>query len=351
MKKVLIITLLIIVAAAIAVSVIDTGSPNAQSGSATTTADSAEAPPKTAPDAARSGEAGDAAQEASARTSTREIRTTDGTKHSIPLDEILTGAAKDGIPSIDEPEFDTTEEAQWLNDTNPGLGLVVNGDARFYPYRILVWHEIVNDTVGGKPVLVTYCPLCATGVVFERKVEGEVEEFGVSGKLWQSNLLMYNRGGEESLWSQVLGEAVVGPHTGTTLNILRSDVVRYGDWKAKHPGTKVLSRKTGASRNYGRDPYGDTPPMIGAEYSDTRLDPYTFVFGITIDGKHKAYPRSALPEGRTTDTFANTDVIIEREADGRTRFSTDGGPDIPHIGGYWFSWAAAHPDTELFTNN
>jgi hypothetical protein len=162
----------------------------------------------------------------------REILITDGVKHSISLDEILSGGpGKDGIPAINDPKFISVNEATFLNDSDPGLGLNVNEESRFYPYRILVWHEIVNDTIAGEPVLVTYCPLCATGIVFERRVNGEIQEFGVSGRLWQSNLLMYNRAGSEeneSLWSQVLGEAVLGVNTGEKLAIVRSDVVRFG---------------------------------------------------------------------------------------------------------------------------
>jgi len=150
------------------------------------------------------------------KSNTREIFVTGGTKHSIPLDEILSGGPpKDGIPAINDPKFITTEEAdKFLDDSSVGLGLTLNGINRFYPYLVLVWHELANDNIGGQAVLVSYCPLCATGVVFDSKVGGEDQEFGVSGKLWQSNLLMYNRTGNEdteSLWSQVLGEAVVGP--------------------------------------------------------------------------------------------------------------------------------------------
>ncbi|MBL7045011.1 MAG: DUF3179 domain-containing protein, partial [Parcubacteria group bacterium] len=193
--------------------------------------------------------------------STKTISETDGTKHSIPLNEILSGGpGKDGIPSIDNPKFVSTKDAdEYLTDTDVGLGLVFNGVERFYPYQVLVWHEIVNDNIKNDRVLVTYCPLCATGIVFDPKVNGVAQEFGVSGKLWQSNLLMYNRTAieeDESLWSQVLGEAVLGVSTGQKLKVLPADTVQYGAWKKAHPNTEILSRETGAIRNYGRDPYG-----------------------------------------------------------------------------------------------
>ena len=285
---------------------------------------------------------------------TREISVTDGVKHSIPLNEILSGGpGKDGIPSIDNPEFVSAEKATFLDDSDSGLGLTLNGESRFYPYRILVWHEIVNDTVAGQPVLVTYCPLCATGIVFDRRIDSEVQEFGVSGRLWQSNLLMYNRAGNEageSLWSQVLGEAVLGVHTGKKLSIVRSDVVRFGDWKQAHPDTKVLSQDTGALRDYGRDPYGDyytsESVSFGATFNDTRLHPKALVHGIEIDGQYKAYSDETL-SGTITDTFAGKEVSVTKDGSGQITFTADGEP-LASIPGFWFSWLAVHPETELF---
>lgn len=289
-------------------------------------------------------------------TSNRQVSVTDGVKHSIPLDEILSGGpGKDGIPSIDNPKFVSAGSADFLNDTDPGIGLIVDNESRFYPYRILVWHEIVNDTVQGKPVLVTYCPLCATGIVFDRHVGDEVPEFGVSGRLWQSNLLMYNRAGsedDESLWSQVLGEAVVGVHTGKKLAVVPSDIVRWGDWKQLHPDTKVLTTDTGALRDYGRDPYGDyytsESVSFGANFRDTRLHPKALVHGIEIDGLYKAYAADALKrDGAFDDTFAGKKIHVTRTEAGEVRFEADGAP-LSSIPGFWFSWLAVHPKTELY---
>lgn len=285
-----------------------------------------------------------------------EIMITNDTKHSIPLDEILSGGpGKDGIPSIDRPSFISAGEADaFLKAEDPGIGLEVKGVSRFYPYRILVWHEIVNDVIQGTPVLVTYCPLCATGIVFERTVNGEPQEFGVSGLLWQSNLLMYNRAGnetEESLWSQVLGTAVVGTHTGEKLSIIPSDIVRWEDWKTLHPDTKALSEDTGAARDYGRDPYGNyytsESVSFGAQFSDDRLHPKAMVAGIEIAGAHKAYHIDALAVGQTVDSFAGTDIVVTKDMAGRISISGSG-KRIPHIPGFWFSWLAAHPNTELY---
>jgi len=287
--------------------------------------------------------------------SQKEILMTDGTKHSIPLDEILSGGpGKDGIPSIDNPKFISKEEGdKFLDDSDVGLGLTVNGESRFYPYRILVWHEIVNDEIQDNPILVTYCPLCATGIVFERTVDGKAQEFGVSGLLWQSNLLMYNRADNienESLWSQVLGEAVLGVHTGKKLPIIRSDVVKWGDWKTSYPNTAVLSRETGASRNYGQDPYGNyytsESVSFGATFNDNRLHPKALVHGIEIDGRYKAYHDDLLEkEGRVEDDFAGKKVVATKK-EGKVRFTADG-EEISSIPGFWFSWLAVHEETEL----
>ena len=288
--------------------------------------------------------------------SQREIFVTDGVKHSIPLNEILSGGPpKDGIPSIDNPQFWTVAQADSFLDGNDiGLGLEYKGESRFYPFQILVWHEIVNDTVAGDPLLVTYCPLCLTGIVFESRVGGVPQEFGVSGRLWQSNLLMYNRASNpdnESLWSQVLGEAVLGSNTGEKLKIITSDIIQWNDWKKIHPNTKVLSTDTGTSRNYSQDPYGDyytsQSVSFGASFNDQRLHPKALVVGIEIDEKQKAYHVDALAVGEIKDNFAGQKLIVNKDSAGRVRISANG-EEIPAVWGFWFSWLAVHPDTELF---
>lgn len=291
-------------------------------------------------------------------TSNREIFVTDGVKHSIPLGEILSGGPpKDGIPSIDDPKFiSITEADEFLASDDVGLGVVHKGEARFYPFQILVWHEIVNDTIAGDPVLVTYCPLCATGITFDRKVDGVATEFGVSGRLWQSNLLMYNRSADpddESLWSQVLGEAVLGEFTGTRLAVVSSDTVRWGDWKKNHPDTTALSRDTGSVRAYGADPYGDyytnERVSFGATFNDDRLHPKEFVLGVEIGGQYKAYVADQLPEGTTVDSFAGKTITIEKSDIGEVRmFVGTERESLAHIDGFWFSWVAVHPETALY---
>ncbi len=279
----------------------------------------------------------------------REISETDGVKHSIPLNEILSGGpGKDGIPSIDEPKFiDIVEADEFLKDNDVGLAISYKGENRFYPYQVLVWHEIVNDIIADDPVLVTYCPLCQTGIAFSREVE-----FGVSGKLWQSNLLMYDRSSEEeSLWSQILGEAVLGPKTGTKLDIVSSNTVLYGDWKKKNPSTVVLSKDTGATRPYGTDPYEgyytSDNVSFGATFNDDRLHPKGFVFGIEVGGRYKAYHSDALKVGETTDTFSEEVITIQKSDIGEVAMYI-GENQLQYISGFWFSWLAVHPETELY---
>lgn len=306
--------------------------------------------------------------------STKEIMVTDGVKHSVPFNEILGGGPpKDGIPSIDSPKFVSKAVAnKFLNDNEPGIALDINGAIRFYPFQILVWHEIVNDTINGQRVLVTYCPLCLSGIVFDPVVptsaeatagrQGERVEFGTSGKLWNSNLVMYDRK-TGSLWSQILGEAIVGEMTGTQLKTLPSDITRFGEFKKQHPEGSVLSRETGATRFYGHDPYGDYYTTPGTYFpvskKDDRLSDKDFVLGIVVNGKAKAYlPEAVKKVGEVTDQFAGKTIVAkyEKEIDAVRLFSAEGESSsggekklerINPFGAFWFSWVAAHPDTDL----
>lgn len=274
------------------------------------------------------------------------------------------GPPKDGIPAIDEPKFESASQAsKWMRDGDVVFGIVHKGEARAYPQRILVWHEIVNDTIAGDPILVTYCPLCLTAIAFERKVElanGErvPVEFGVSGKLYNSNLVMYNRTNDkvktESLWIQAGGQAIVGDFSGQKLEQITLDTVKWEDWKTAHPNTKVLSRDTGFVRDYDNDPYGDYYTREGViapvENKDDRLFEKAIVFGITIGDKAKAYPEEELKKTPNfTDNFAGKKLQVTRNSDGSVRIKnlTDNKEVVPQIG-FWFSWAAFNPKTELY---
>ena len=291
--------------------------------------------------------------------STKEIMTTDGTKHSVPLDEIVGGGPpEDGIPSIDNPTFVSIIDAgKFLNDNDVGIALESNDTARFYPFQILVWHEIVNDTINGERVLVTYCPLCLAGIVFDPVVNSERVEFGTSGKLWNSNLVMYDRK-TKSLWSQILGEAIAGEMTGTQLKVLPSDMIRFGEFKKQHPTGTVLSRDTGATRFYGQDPYGDYYTTPGIYFpvgkKDDRLEDKVFILGIVVNGKAKAYvPEAVKKVGEAIDQFEGKIIVAryEKEIDAVRLFEkkVDGMVErVNPFGAFWFSWVAAHPETGLF---
>lgn len=288
----------------------------------------------------------------------KEIMITNGVKHSVPLDEILGGGPpKDGIPSIDVPKFVSVAEAnKFLKDIEPGIALIIDGVSRFYPFQILVWHEIVNDTINGQRVLVTYCPLCLSGIVFDPVVKGEGVEFGTSGKLWNSNLVMYDRK-TESLWSQILGEAIVGEMTGSQLKVLPSDMVRFNEFKKQYPQGTVLSRDTGATRFYGQDPYGDYYTTPGTYFpigkKDDRLGDKDFILGIVINGKAKAYWSEAVKKvGEITDVFEGKTIVVryEKEIDAVRLFEKKADGTVERINpfsSFWFSWVAAHPETEL----
>lgn len=298
---------------------------------------------------------------------TRQIMVTDGVRHSVPLNEIIGGGPpKDGIPSIDNPKFVSIEDAnKQLSDKEPGIAIEMEKVNRFYPFQILVWHEIVNDTIpapsgaegNGKRVLVTYCPLCLSGIVFDPAVSGERVEFGTSGKLWNSNLVMYDRK-TNSLWSQILGEAIVGEMTGTRLTVLPSDQIRFGEWKKSHPNGQVLSRDTGAVRFYGRDPYGDYYATPGTFFpvnkKDNRLGEKEFILGIIVNGKAKAYwPPTVKARGQIEDQFEGKTIVAkyEKDIDAVRLFSVEDGKKLMRInpfGAFWFSWVASHPDTELY---
>jgi hypothetical protein len=225
-----------------------------------------------------------------------------GVTHPSPLvdpDEIVPGGPPpDGIPPIDEPRFQPLSEVDWLSDRQPVVALEVNDDARAYPLQILTWHEIVNDEVGGQPVAVTYCPLCNTPVVWKRPlVEGGVTTFGTSGMLYRSNLVMYDRT-TESYWPQLTGQAVTGPLTGRTLELVPAQIVSFGDFRATFPEGRVLSRDTGFDRPYGTNPYPGydrvDDRLLFRGDPDPRLSPTERVIGVTMSDDAVAFPYSTL---------------------------------------------------------
>ena len=299
----------------------------------------------------------------------------------IPQDEIHRGATKDAIPALTDPEIAAGKDVEEMNKRRRRIerrkfllggdrviGLTISGQSRAYPLNILSWHEIVNDTLGGMPIAVTYCPLCDSVLVFDRRAGGEVLEFGVSGLLYNSNILLYDRRLEgegaigESLWSQLQMRAVCGPaaEAGLTLDLIPAELVHWSDWFARHPDTTVISDRTGYGRKYGRNPYGqyfdvgklrfpvNPEPPAGGPPAMAR------VLAVQVDGGWKLFDY----EGKTwRDRIAQQSILLEESAGLKFHFepqtpsmdpatvrvvASDG--SIPTVVySFWFAWHAMNP--------
>ena len=242
---------------------------------------------------------------------------TDFGKHSVPLSEIMSGGPpKDGIRAIDRPEFVGVDAADgWLKPREPVIFFVRGSDARAYPLQILIWHEIVNDTVGALPVAITFCPLCNTAIAFDRRVHGQTLSFGTTGKLRFSDLVMYDRQ-TESWWQQATGQAIVGALTGVQLMPLPAQTISWGTFKEAFPGGKVLSRHTGYNRPYGENPYVgyddvNSSPFLYRGPEDPRLRPMERVVTVSQGGEDVAYPFSTLERVRVVnDTVGGRKIVV-----------------------------------------
>jgi hypothetical protein len=228
-------------------------------------------------------------------------------KHSVPLTEIISGGPpKDGIPAIDKPRFETVEAAgRWLKPKEPVILFEQTGEARAYPLQILIWHEIVNDTVGGVPATITFCPLCNTAIVFDRRLEGRVLDFGTTGRLRFSDLVMYDRQ-SESWWQQITGEGIVGDLTGKRLTYLPAQIISWEMFQSTFPKGKVLSKNTGFPRTYGANPYVgyddvSSSPFLYSGPRDTRLRPMERVVTVSLRGEDAAYPFATLERVRVVN--------------------------------------------------
>jgi hypothetical protein len=234
---------------------------------------------------------------------------TDFSKHTVPLEEIVSGGPpKDGIPAIDHPEFVTVREAdRWLADREPVVVVAIGRTAKAFPLQILIWHEIVNDEVGGTPVTVTYCPLCNTALSFDRRFDGRVLDFGTTGRLRHSDLVMYDRQ-TETWWQQATGEGIVGEYAGRQLTFISAPLVSWETFKHAHPDGQVLSRETGFNRPYGENPYeryddlGNNPwRRFFRPPPDDRLPAMERVVAVTLGEATVAYPFSSLEEKRVVN--------------------------------------------------
>jgi hypothetical protein len=317
----------------------------------------------------------------------------------VPLDQIVIGGPPpDGIPSIDKPKFISIQDAnKYLEDSELVLGLSINGDVRAYPLQILVWHEIVNDKVGDVPVAVTYCPLCFTNQVFNRTLDnGQILEFGTSGKLYNSNLVMYDRTAK-SLWSQAMAQGIVGKLVGVKLDRIPFDIAYWKEWKQLYPESKVLSRDTGSTRPYGADPYGDYYTngdiLFPVSNKDDRLGLKEIVIGFENNGQYKAYKLQEIENKkvindqvngksvalfslhpsmvRAYDPVVNGKVLefsynakdqnfVDKQTkslwnfEGKAISGQMKGKQLtrlPFDEGFWFEWVAFHPKTELYKDS
>ena len=276
---------------------------------------------------------------------------------SLPPEQIIRGGPpRDGIPALTNPKHVTAADAVYLNPTDRVVGITLKGQSRAYPIGILNWHEIVNDDIEGHRFAITYCPLCGTAVAFDLNIDGSPTEFGVSGLLYNNDVLLYDRD-TESLWSELISEAVAGERIGKKLTPLPISHTTWRDWREKHPQTLVLSEDTGHFRDYRRDPYAGydqsrrTYFAVNAKAPDD-YHPKEVVLGLGVDGVFKAYPFIELDKqgkARFSDSINGTRFDFDWDAENRSISITNSqAQQIAGIQGFWFAWFAFHPDTEVF---
>jgi hypothetical protein len=281
----------------------------------------------------------------------------DLSKATIPVDQIIQGAPRDSIPAIMNPRFISAHTANYLRNDDIVLGVVLGETAKAYPLKIMVRHEIVNDRIDDRPFAVTYCPLCGTGMVFSARVGPSVLTFGVSGLLYNSDVLMYDHQ-TGSLWSQLKMQAVSGRQSGRRLDWLASTQMTWAAWKSRYPNSLVLSADTGYAMNYHVWPYAgydsQPGPMFPVTVNKPVLPEKEWVAGIVVNGAAKAYTLRALAKFGTpyvADRVGNRNVLVgfDPVAQEVQALDADSGAPIPSVRVYWFAWQAFHPRTELFS--
>ena len=251
---------------------------------------------------------------------------TDTSNHSVPLSEITLVLPKGSFPKIDYPNF--LDRRQGMNEFfihEPVLSIEIGGEARAYPLNMLTTHEISNDTLGGIPILATYCPLCNAGVVFDRRLQvdgkSRILEFEVSGMLRKSDMIMIDTE-TESLWQQFMGEAIVGSYTGTFLEVIPSLIISVEEFFERYPRGRILSNRNSdplLAGHYGNNPYVGYDALDSNPYAryfptsevDDRLPAMERVIDIEVKGAHKIYPLSIVSkEGVINDRFREQPVVI-----------------------------------------
>lgn len=293
---------------------------------------------------------------------TQEGWQTDFTISSIQFDEIASGGPpRDGIPSIDDPLFVKASEVVDVNDREPVIVFPLEGTPRAYPLRVLIWHEIVNDEVEGVPVAVTYCPLCNSAVVFDRRDDGLVLEFGTTGKLRNSDLVMYDRQ-TQTWWQQFSAEAIVGSLTGHRLKMLPSRIVSFGSFRADHPDGAVLVPRDASFRDYGNNPYvsydtadapflyrgdlpDDIPAMAHVVVVKTAGNPIIVTLNRVRAGTFEQDGYRISYEGAAASAL-DTRTIADGRDVGIVRVTRDGN-DVTHDVTFAFVAHAFHPEIPI----
>lgn len=264
------------------------------------------------------------------------------------------GPPKDGISALSNPATVSVAHTDFLEPDDRVIGVIINDQSRAYPIAILIQHEAVNDVLGETPILVVYCPLCDSVSVLERRLDGETHEFGVSGLIYNSNVLLYDRD-DDSLWSQLGFSAISGPNAGRSLPHLGWELTTFADWSNRHPESTVLSVDTGHQRNYRSNPYGDyfetDRLMFPVANSDTRLNDKDQIIAVKLGEVAKAYPISEIqraPNGVVRDTIDGQTIVLESNAqtDSARVVQMPANAFVAHT--FWFAWVAFEPDTEVY---
>jgi hypothetical protein len=275
---------------------------------------------------------------------------------SIPIDEIVNGGpGRGGIPAINKPKFVFPDNASFLSPEDRVLGVSLTGIARAYPVRILNYHEVVNDAFHDTSIVITYCPLCGSGMAFYGSITNRRLIFGISGLLYNSDVLLYDLQ-TQSLWSQIEGAAVSGAMNGTKLIPIPVSHTTWRDWKARHPNSQVLSTETGFRRDYRKDPYpgyaSSTKTLFPVAARSRKYRQKALVMGLEVRGHFKAYPFEELKRtpGQFTDEFQGEKFQIHYDDENRSaRIFDEDGSEMPSMTAYWFAWYAFHPDTTIYT--
>ncbi len=301
----------------------------------------AEPVPTSPPVSSANRECGDPFEGNFANFATRFWLSTNFCKHSVDYSEIFSGGQPpDGIPAIYDPVFESVGAAdEWLEDEWPVMFFEANGEARAYPLAVMIWHEIVNDEVGGQKVALTFCPLCNSTIAFRSVLDDGTElDFGTTGNLRNSDLIMYDQQ-TRSWWQQFTGEAIVGQLTGAMLEMLPSQIISWADFKQNYPDSPVLSRATGYERRYGNNPYGGYDNIGGSpffpvgEYGD-ELPPVERIVALSIGEVDVAFPFTWLAEvGVVNDEYQGQPITIFWKDGTSTAFGNNG-KDVGSTGAF-----------------